>query len=70
MDKWTLLSSWYKNLYTHPNPIMIAGIVVIEPQPKIRFVEQTFYDVKKSNWKCQCHTFTYFVYVVNVLQTS
>lgn len=48
MDKWTFLSSWYKNLYTHPNPIMIAGIVVIEPQPKTHFVEQTFYDVKKA----------------------
>lgn len=38
-----------QNLYTHPDAIMIAGIVVIEPQPQTHFVEQTFYDVTKSN---------------------
>lgn len=65
MDKWTYLSSWYKNLHTHPNSIMIAGIVVIEPQPKTHFVEQTFYNVTKSNWKYQCHTLTYCMYVVS-----
>lgn len=45
---------------------MIAGIVVIETQPKTHFVEQTFYDVTKSNLKYQCHTLTYCMYVVHV----